>query len=192
MPLPPTLQEIGAPCCDGMSRAKLALEAAAITKPAAEYIPSPYQFSRNGTDIDYVVVHYTTTKNIQSTISHFQNNPDQVAAHYVIGRDGRIVQMVKDSKKCYHGNSKNKRSIGIEHSAAPGDKFTVEQEAASLSLIRWLSAEYDIPRGNIIPHMCTPRATSCPGELFSDYGVNGESSCDDYGEAVQKWLSEKL
>ncbi len=178
------------PVCDGM--AETMMELAAVTKPAVEYIESPYQFSRGGADIDHILLHYTTTRSIQSTIGHFQNNANEVAAHYLIGRDGRIVQMVKDAKKCYHGNSKNNRSIGIEHSAAVGDTLTTEQEAASLKLIRWLMQEYDVAVENVIPHKCAPRATSCPGELFSNYGATGNSSCQEHRLAVQAWLSDKL
>jgi N-acetylmuramoyl-L-alanine amidase len=177
------------PCCDGMAEA---MTLATVAKPLVEYIASPYQFSRNGADIDYIVLHYTTTRSLQSTINHFLNNSDEVAAHYVIGRDGRSVQMVKDKKKCYHGNSKNNRSIGIEHSAAVGDALTADQEEASLKLIRWLMHEYDVPVENVIPHKCAPRATSCPGELFSKYGATGTSSCNEHRVAVQAWLSEKL
>jgi hypothetical protein len=180
------------PRCDGMIDAGIFARVSRSTKPPIEYIASPYQFDRNGVDIDYLVLHYTTSRNIDGTISHFLDNEDQVAAHYVIGRDGRIVQMVKDKKKCYHGNSKNSRSIGIEHSAAPGDELTANQEASSLDLIRWLCAEYDIPVANIIPHKCAPRATSCPGDLFMRYGATGASSCEVHRDAVQKWLAEKL
>lgn len=180
------------PCCDGMTDSEPTTAVDRVSKPAVEYIPSPYQFSRDGTDIDYIVVHYTTTRSIQSTIDHFKSNAKDVACHYIIGRDGRIVQMVKDKKKCYHGNSKNNRSIGIEHSAAPGDEIAEKQEIASLQLIRWLCSEYDIPTKNIIPHKCAPRATSCPGDLFIKYGANGDSTCSDHRDAVQKWLAEKL
>ena len=151
------------PRCDGMIDPSLFAKISRSTKPTIEYIESPYQYSRNGVNIDHIVLHYTTSRNIDGTISHFKDNDDQIAAHYIVGRDGRIVQMVKDKKKCYHGNSKNSRSIGIEHSAAAGDELTTSQEASSLDLIRWLCAEYDIPVANIIPHKCAPRATKCPG-----------------------------
>jgi N-acetylmuramoyl-L-alanine amidase/Mannosyl-glycoprotein endo-beta-N-acetylglucosaminidase len=164
----------------------------ATGKPPVEYIASPYQFSRNGARIEYIVLHYTTTRSLQSTINHFKSNSDQVACHYIISREGRIVQMVRDDRKCYHGNSKNAVSVGIEHSAAPGDQLTEQQEAASLSLIRWLKSEYDITTQNIIPHKCAPRATSCPGELFEAYGANGQSSCQEHHAAVQRWLADKL
>lgn len=178
-----------APCCDGMLDDVEMAFAAAATKPTVEYIASPYQFSRNGVPIQYIVLHYTTTRSIQSTIDYFLNNPRTVACHYIVGRDGRIVQMVRDDRRCNHGNSKNPSSIGIEHSAAPGDRITAAQEEASLALIRWLKSEYGIRTSNIIPHKCVPRATSCPGELFADYGATGNSPCNVHNGAVQRWLA---
>jgi hypothetical protein len=180
---------VEAPCCDGMVDDEKMAFAAAATKPTVEYIPSPYQFSRNGVPIQYIVLHYTTTRSIQSTINHFLNNPDTVACHYVIGRDGRIVQMVRDDRKCNHANSKNPSSIGIEHSAARGDRLTAAQEQASLDLIRWLKSEYGIRTANIIPHKCAPRSTRCPGELFEAYGADGDSPCNVHSDAVQRWLT---
>lgn len=179
-----------APCCSGMADDLTALTR--VAKPPVEFIESPYHFSRNGAQIEYIVLHYTTTRSLQSTIDHFLDNDREVACHYIVSRDGKIVQMVADDRKCIHGNSKNSTSIGIEHSAAQGDQITEAQEDSSLALIRWLQSEYGVTTENIIPHKCAPRATRCPGELFEAYGANGESSCAEHHAAVQSWLAEKL
>lgn len=49
-----------------------------------------------------VALHNTGGTNIQSTINWFQNPASQVSAHYVVGQDGRIVQMVQLNDLAYH------------------------------------------------------------------------------------------
>jgi len=179
------------PCCDGMSGDEF-FGGIKWEKPQVTWDPSPYKFSRNGVDVDTIVIHYTTSRSLSGTVSWFKSNPDSIAAHYVIGRDGKIVHMVKDSKLCYHGNSQNRRSIGIEHSARLGDTMTSKQERSSIALIRWLMQEYDIDKERVIGHKCAPRSTSCPGDLFADYGATANSNCSAVTTAIQKWMDEKV
>lgn len=139
-------------------------------------------------------MHYTTSRSLSGTVNWFKDkkNKKKTAAHYVIGRDGKIVQMVKDKDACPHGNSQNKRSIGIEHSAALGDAMTTAQEASSAALVRWLMKEYDIDAERVIGHKCAPRDTNCPGDLFKDYGATSTSDCIEVTAAIQKWVKEKV
>ena len=75
-----------------------------------------------GVVIDTIVIHYTATGSLESTIAWFQNSATKVSAHYVIGLDGRIVRMVPDDKRAYHAGVSewqgrpgvNAFSIGIE------------------------------------------------------------------------------
>ena len=187
--------ESGLPCCDGMADDVAGvLRSIALAKPAVVWDPSPFSFSRNGTEIDTIVLHYTTTRSLSSTRDWFKNpgNTKRTAIHYLIGRDGTVVQMVRDSEACNHGNSQNSRSIGIEHSAALGDKMTLKQEKASVALIQWLMQEYDIDRTRVIGHKCAPRSTSCPGDLFQDFGAKSTSTCAEVKTAVQAWLDAKV
>jgi len=70
----------------------------------------------------YLVMHYTTGTQIQSTINTFRNSANGVSTHLVIGRDGRVIQMVPFNFAAYHcgsGSWENDRnlnylSIGIE------------------------------------------------------------------------------
>ena len=69
-------------------------------------------------------MHYTTSRNVEGTIAWFQDPRAQVSAHYIIGREGEIYQMVRDSDKAWHAKDANANSIGIEHSAAAGNSMT--------------------------------------------------------------------
>lgn len=128
-------EAIGTVCCEATG------EATGEEKPAVNrWIETTYRSSRNGTKIDHIVLHYTTSRNIEGTINHFRTGVPRASAHYIIGQDGELVQMVADSHNAWHaGNSgMNRRSIGIEHVAAPGDAITAKQESKSIALIRWL------------------------------------------------------
>jgi hypothetical protein len=152
-----------------------------------------HQSSRMNVDIDHIVIHYTTSRNIDGSIDHFKNGDpnNPTSAHYIIGRDGQLVQMVSDGDNAWHaGNSAmNRRSIGIEHSAAPGDEITREQERVSIQLIKWLMEEYRVPKQNVIPHVCV-KPTSCCGDLFSKYGGRAGAPCDVQKSALDAWMSE--
>jgi N-acetylmuramoyl-L-alanine amidase/Fungal chitosanase of glycosyl hydrolase group 75 len=154
-------------------------------------IDSPNRNKRNGTDIDHIIVHYTTSTSIEGTISHFKNPASKVSAHYIIGRDGELVQMVDDKDRAWHaGNSAiNDRSIGIEHVAKLGQEITPDQAAKSIALIKWLMATYSIPAEKILPHVCVKKSgTDCCGDLFKSYGGGPAGGCPGQKAAVKKWL----
>lgn len=50
----------------------------------------------------FLVMHYTAGTSIDGTIRHFKNPASQVSAHLVIGRDGRIVQLVPFDTVAWH------------------------------------------------------------------------------------------
>jgi len=87
-----------------------------------EFIESPNQSLRRGQEINLLVIHYTASGDLESTVRWFENPTANASAHYVIGVDGKIVQMVEEEKKAWHaGKSKwkgqencNNFSIGIE------------------------------------------------------------------------------
>ena len=141
-----------------------------IARPEVKWVDGcPNQSSRNGSRISSIVMHYTTSRNINGTISWFLNPASRVSSHYIIAQDGEIVQMVKDSVKAWHCAGFNATSIGIEHSAAPGDSLTQEQSNSSAKLVGWLVKEYGINEDRIFGHRWNPDnpgGTDCPGDLW--------------------------
>jgi hypothetical protein len=154
--------------------------------------PTSHQSSRNNIDIDHIVIHYTTSRNIEGSINWFKHGSPRTSAHYIIGRDGALVQMVNDSERAWHAGTSdmNARSIGIEHVAAPGDEITPEQSSISIKLIKWLMREYDIGKKNVIPHVCV-KPTSCCGDLFRTYGGRAGGNCDVQKNALHDWMSAR-
>ena len=156
-------------------------------------IPTSHRGGRNGAAIDHIVVHYTTSRNIDGTIRHFVEGKPAVSAHYIIGQDGELVQMVADTDAAWHAGSSamNRRSIGIEHVAAPGDRITPAQERTSAALIGWLMQAYGIPARNVIPHVAI-KATSCPGDLYAAHGGNAGADAATQTAALSRWVASRV
>jgi N-acetylmuramoyl-L-alanine amidase CwlA len=143
----------------------------AVRRPSnIEVIEGCSNFSSRGNQgIDAIVLHYTTSRNVDGSISWFKNPASQVSAHYIVDRDGKIYQLVNDTNKAWHCYGFNTTSIGIEHVAQQGDRLTTAQEKASIQLIQWLCSEYKISKDRIFGHNWNPSkpgGTSCPGSLW--------------------------
>lgn len=153
-----------------------------IIKP---FIQSPHHSSRNGERIRRIIMHYTTTRSVQSTIDWFKLPSSKLSAHYVVARNGDIYQMVRDTDKAWHAKNANADSIGIEHSAAPGDQMTAEQTLSSVALVRWLLSEYKLTKSAIHGHKYTPEnanSTDCPDRLFGS----------DSASALAQWVQNNI
>ncbi|WP_329334423.1 N-acetylmuramoyl-L-alanine amidase [Streptomyces sp. NBC_00663] len=120
--------------------------------------------------IDMVIVH-VTQGSLSSAVKAFQDPGHQAAAHYIVGQNGRVTQMIRELDVAYHAGNRdyNERSVGIEHEGfvdRPQD-FTDEMYAASARLTARICARYDIPvdREHIIGHVEVPGTDHTdPGE----------------------------
>ena len=97
------------------------------------------------------------------------------SAHYLIGRDGEIINLVPVEYKAWHAgksewNGKkycNNWMIGIEMVATATSGYTDEQYLALDKLTEQLRAEYNIPWDNIVGHEdVAPGRKKDPGALF--------------------------
>ncbi|TDQ72155.1 N-acetylmuramoyl-L-alanine amidase [Sphingobacterium yanglingense] len=111
---------------------------------------------------NYVMIHHTAQDSLAQTVKTFHNAKAGVSSHYVIGRDGKIVQMVNDLYRGHHagagrwGNDTdlNSSSIGIElDNNGTTDPWTDKQIQALLDLLGTLKESYNIPQANFIGHM---------------------------------------
>jgi len=132
-------------------------------------------------EISQIVIHITDGgSRITGTIGWFQN-PDQrnarnqpihVSAHYVVGRDGEVVQMVRNNDVAWHANSANSHSIGIEHVANTRGLVPTEDEyRGSAALVAWLCNQYGLPmdRTHVLGHAeADPHTThtDCPNAVW--------------------------
>ena len=111
---------------------------------------------------NFVVIHHTAQDSLGQTIRTFHSEKAGVSAHYVVGRTGKVVQMVNDYYRAYHagtgkwGNDTdlNSSSIGIElDNNGTTDPWTDAQINALVELLSYLKTKYNIPQANFIGHM---------------------------------------
>ena len=71
---------------------------------------------------EYLVIHYTAGRNLEGAVSWLTNPQSKASAHIVIGRDGKVAQLVPFDTIAWHAGLSqwegrvdlNKYSIGIE------------------------------------------------------------------------------
>jgi N-acetylmuramoyl-L-alanine amidase len=124
---------------------------------------------------NYVIIHHTAQNSLDQTIRTFQVEHTKVSSHYVIGRDGVIVQMLNDYVRGWHaGLSKwgtitdmNSISIGIELDNNGREAFPEAQIAALLVVLDTLKTNYGIPTANFIGHAdIAPARKNDPSVFF--------------------------
>lgn len=109
---------------------------------------------------NFVVIHHTAQDSLAQTIKTFTLTRTQVSSHYVIGRDGTVVQMLNDYLRSWHagrgrwGNDTdlNSSSIGIELDNNGSEFFPEEQIESLIKVLKSLKEKYSIPTANFIGH----------------------------------------
>lgn len=126
---------------------------------------------------NFVIIHHTAQESASQTLFTFSVRRSLgSSAHYVIGRDGIVYQMLNDYVRSWHaGNSKwgsitdmNSCSLGIElDNNGTTDKFSDAQIDALLKLLVFLKKEYGIPQANFIGHCdVAPGRKQDPSKYF--------------------------
>ena len=109
---------------------------------------------------NFIIIHHTAQDSLQQTLKTFTLVKPQVSAHYVIADDGRVVQMLNDYLRAWHGGNAtwgkntdiNSASIGIELDNNGTEPFSQLQISSLLALLTKLKKDYNIPTQNIIGH----------------------------------------
>jgi N-acetylmuramoyl-L-alanine amidase len=143
-----------------------------------------------------IVVH-TTDGSFRDAVAWLAG-PSAVSAHYVVGLDGTVADLVDEGEVARHagrildpsaaivrelGGDPNLYTVGIEFEDA-GEPLTVTrtdaQYAAGASLIAAIAARWGIPldRDHVIGHREVFAAKDCPGNLDLDRLV-GDASVPD-------------
>lgn len=109
---------------------------------------------------NFVIIHHTAQDSTEQTLHTFTLPRTSVSSHYVIGRDGEVVQMLNDYLRAWHAGAGkwghntdlNSASIGIEMDNNGGEPFPAKQISSLLSLLERLKEDYGIPTANFIGH----------------------------------------
>lgn len=146
----------------------------------AEVVPSPNHGERaDGRRPDMVVLHYTGMPSAEAALNWLTVTESQVSSHYFLFEDGRILQLVPESRRAWHAGKSfwkgetdnNSRSIGIEIANAghPGGlpDFPDMQIDAVIALCRDIASRWRIAPEMVLGHSdIAPVRKVDPGEKF--------------------------
>jgi N-acetylmuramoyl-L-alanine amidase len=142
--------------------------------PLATWVPSKNHDVRRPV---LIVVHFTDQHSVQESLDTLRsaNSGGPVSAHYLIGSDGHIYQLVRDQQRAWQAGpgrwgtitDLNSASIGIELDNDGHSPFAVAQIDSLLRLLDDLTTRLHIPRTQVIGHEdLAPGRKNDPGPLF--------------------------
>ena len=148
-------------------------------KMATSYSPNFNLPKRAKNRIQFIIIHYTGMKKESDAIKRLQDPKSKVSSHYLIKRNGEIINLVPDLFEAWHAGvsswkhfkSLNKNSIGIEITN-PGHqhgykKFSKKQIFSLQKLLNVLFKKYRIKKNYVLGHSdISPGRKKDPGEKF--------------------------
>lgn len=151
--------------------------AACAPVPQRAGIPTTWQGSPNFNERkpNFVVIHHTSDDTVDQALRTLADSARRVSAHYLIGRDGTIIQLVDERARAWHaGESKwgsntdlNSASLGIELDNNGREPFPDVQISALLRLLADIKERYHIPAANFLGHAdVAPKRKTDPSRYF--------------------------
>ena len=148
-------------------------------KVAVSYSPNFDLPKRLKKRIKFIIIHYTGMKKETTAIKRLQDPNSKVSSHYLIRKNGEIINLVPDLYKAWHAGVSNwknfrflnKDSIGIEITN-PGHQygyknFSSKQIFSLKKLLNFLVKKYKINNKFILGHSdISPDRKKDPGEKF--------------------------
>jgi N-acetylmuramoyl-L-alanine amidase len=142
--------------------------------PIARWVPSPNHEARRAV---VIVIHATLQDSAAASLDTLRsrNAAGRVSAHYLVGKDGRIYQLVRERRRAWHAGGGrwgtipdlNSASIGIELDNDGASDFPDVQVRALLVLLEDICARQEIPKTQVIGHAdLAPWRKSDPGARF--------------------------
>ncbi|WP_299792348.1 N-acetylmuramoyl-L-alanine amidase [uncultured Marivita sp.] len=120
-------------------------------------------------------MHYTAMDCAEKARDWLCHDEAQVSAHYVIGPDGTVWQLVDEADRAWHAGAGawgpvtdvNSRSIGIEIANTGSTPFAAKQMDALDTLVAAIMARHAIPPERVIGHSdMAPGRKIDPGARF--------------------------
>ncbi len=120
-------------------------------------VPSP---NHNPRRPNFVIIHDTTSGNVERALKTLTDPARAVSSHYLIGSDGTLYQLVDEDRRAWHagasywgGNTDlNSASIGIELDNTGTEPYSEAQIVSLLDLLKGLKERYRIPTSNFLAH----------------------------------------
>ncbi|MEC9311080.1 MAG: N-acetylmuramoyl-L-alanine amidase [Pseudomonadota bacterium] len=145
-------------------------EAGAIWHPSPNFGPR-----RDGLTPQFVVLHYTAMETAEVALQRLCDPVAEVSAHYLIGQDGTLWQMVEEAQRAWHAGAGewcgledlNSRSIGIELDNRGDHPFSEPQMTRLERLLGDILRRWDIAPEGVIGHSDMAPGRKCdPGARF--------------------------
>jgi N-acetylmuramoyl-L-alanine amidase len=130
---------------------------------------------RDGLRPELVVLHYTAMPDAASAERALCDPAREVSAHWLIARDGQVVQLVDEELRAWHAGAGqwrgrgdvNSRSIGIELDNDGASPFAAALMDALEGLLAGILARWSIPPSGVIAHSdMAPGRKRDPGPRF--------------------------
>jgi N-acetylmuramoyl-L-alanine amidase len=148
--------------------------------PAAPLVPIWYPspnhgVRREGLTPSLVVLHFTAMDSAGAALARLCDPLAEVSAHYLIGGDGQLWQMVAEDRRAWHAGAGswagqgdiNSRSIGIELDNRGTHPFSEPQMAVLQVLLGQILARWSIAPEGVIAHSdMAPGRKADPGPRF--------------------------
>lgn len=142
--------------------------------PMAHWVPSPNEEPRRAV---IIVLHATEQEGVPRSLHTLRtgNSGGPVSAHYLLGRDGDLYQLVADERRAWHAGGGrwgtitdlNSASIGIELDNDGSADFPPVQIERLIGLLEDLCTRLSIPRSQVIAHAdLAPTRRRDPGPRF--------------------------
>ncbi|AUQ59073.1 N-acetylmuramoyl-L-alanine amidase [Phaeobacter inhibens] len=148
----------------------------ADTGTDAIWHPSPnFNARRNDLRPHLIVLHYTAMDSAEAALERLCDPQYEVSAHYLIGADGTLWQMVREADRAWHAGAGewcgqediNSRSIGIELDNRGDHPFSAPQMTRLETLLSAILQRWAISPTGVIGHSCmAPGRKSDPGPRF--------------------------
>lgn len=140
---------------------------------------SPNFDERQGGAPDMILLHYTGMESAEGALARLCDAATKVSSHYFVHQDGRVLQLVPESRRAWHAGDAlwdgesdiNSRSIGIEivnpgHDLGYAD-FPRAQVATVIALCRDIMKRSNIRADRVLAHSdVAPLRKQDPGEKF--------------------------
>lgn len=138
--------------------------------------PSPnFSVRRGGQVPRLVVLHFTAMRSCADALERLCDPQAQVSAHYLLGADGTIWQLVAEQSRAWHAGAGswqgagdiNSRSIGIELDNTGSHPFAAPQMMRLEGLLAAILTRWGIPPRGVIGHSdMAPARKDDPGPRF--------------------------
>jgi N-acetylmuramoyl-L-alanine amidase len=123
----------------------------------------------------FVVIHHTSDSSAEEALDVLTDRERKVSAHYLIGRDGKLFQLVDETARAWHAGESywggqrdlNSASIGIELDNNGREPFADAQIQSLLALLSDLKSRYNVSDANFLGHAdVAPGRKTDPSRFF--------------------------